>query len=156
MLVTTCNSLEDLVKVPKVICLSLLKVTLLAVPSSWSRGKILSSLNYDLLKKLCSICLSKLEHLKVGGASESVWTFVTLTSLDLNWAPSSLCPSTLPPVCIFNMIDDKIGGGFKPIPNRAWKTLRRVKDIAWDLGARSTSKYFGLLSSGLSILYGRK
>ena len=56
---------------------------------------------------------------------------MTLMSLDLDWAPS-----TLPPVCIFNMIDDTIGGGFKPIPNRAWKTLRSVKDIAWDLGAR--------------------
>jgi len=78
--------MEDLVKVPKVICLNLPKVTLLAVPSSWSRGKILSSLNNDLQKKLYSICLSKLEHLKVGGASESGWTFMTLTSLDLNWA----------------------------------------------------------------------
>lgn len=41
----------------------------------------------------------------------------------------------LPPVSIFNMIDDKIGGGFKPIPQRAYKTLRDSSQEAWDLGA---------------------
>lgn len=32
------------------------------------------------------------------------------------------------------MIDDKIGGGFKPIPQRAYKTLRDSSSPAWDLG----------------------
>jgi hypothetical protein len=36
------------------------------------------------------------------------------------------------------MIDDKIGGGFKPIPQRAYKTLRDASDTALDLGLNPT------------------
>lgn len=36
------------------------------------------------------------------------------------------------------MIDDKIGGVFKPIPQCAYKTLRDSANAAWDLGSNST------------------
>jgi hypothetical protein len=79
--------------------------------------------------------VSSITHSDFGGATPAQWRFVTAIHRRHNWAPPPLRKPNLPTVTIFNMIDDKIRGGFKSIPQRAYKTLRDSTEAAWDLGA---------------------
>lgn len=78
-------------------------------------------------------------HLDIGGATPAKWCFCLLVRHDQPWPSHSLRRPRLPPTSIFNMIDDKIGGRFKSIPQQAYQTLKNSSDQAWDLGANPTS-----------------
>ena len=139
VLVSSCSSMSDLSTLSLVIDLVVVKVIMISLPSSFSRKAVGNILGYNRRKEVYSFRLSSVAHELIGGASTSSWIFAILVRHDLDWTPPRLHFPPLPPVSIFNMIDDKIGGGFKPIPQRAWKTLRDAKEKAWDLSLHPTS-----------------
>eukprot|EP00956_Cyclotella_meneghiniana_P033673 scaffold98222_cov35-Cyclotella_meneghiniana.AAC.2 len=109
---------------------------MLAFPATFTRSQVLGGLSFKHLKNQYSIKLSTIAHNRVGGATSSTWRFGILVRHDEGWISPPLPRSNLPDSRIINMIDDKIGGGFRSPPSRAWLTLRNSDDLGWDLGAR--------------------
>lgn len=135
-LVSTCADLSQLSQVGLVISRSSFKLVLLAVPSSISRSEAATALGYTRLKSSYSFRRSTIFHANIGGATEAKWSFLIMTGHAFTWKPPHLFTTSLPPTTIFNMIDDKIGGGFQTIPSRAFRSLRDSSDKAWDLSLK--------------------
>ena len=133
LLVATCRNLSSLLEVGKVLKKHSFKVILLAIPSTISRRQASDALFYNELKLLYAFRRSTLVHTKIGGATDSVWSFITLRASDLDWIPPPSFSSNLPPTSIFNMIDDKIGGGYQKIPKKTLSSLRDSSELGWDL-----------------------
>ncbi|KAL3804804.1 hypothetical protein ACHAWO_005333 [Cyclotella atomus] len=123
VIVSSANSSAKLSQLCELLQVIPSKVVLLSVPDSISGRVLLSSVGYPALAERFTISVSSLTHRQFGGATPALWRFALLSTRDLNWKHPPISKKMLPPVFIFNMIDDKIGGGFKPIPQRAYKTL---------------------------------
>ena len=133
VLVSTCVDCLELELLGQVISRENFKVILVAIPGSISRSQASLALKYDLLKTTYSLRRSTVIHTRIGGATDAVWAFVILKQHTLPWMPPAFFTSNLPPTSIFNMIDDKIGGGFGTTPQRGWSTLRDSNEKGWDL-----------------------
>ena len=135
VLVSTCTLASQLSILGQVILLSTFKIVLVAIPVSISRAEASKALNFDRLKQSYTFRRSTISHSKIGGATESTWAFIIMKLHKLPWMPPTLFSSGLPPTTIFNMIDDKIGGGFQKIPKKAWSAFRDSSELAWDLSS---------------------
>ena len=133
VLVSTVTTLQQLSSVGRVITAQAFKIILVAIPSSISRRQACDAISYSLLKESYTLKRSTVSHAKIGGATDAVWSFLILRQHSLNWTPPSVFSSNLPTTTIFNIIDDKIGGGFKATPRKAWTTLRDSSQKGWDL-----------------------
>ena len=107
---------------------------MLAFPSTFTRSQVFEALAFNNLKEHYSLKLSTITHNRVGGATSARWRFCILVRHDEGWSPPPLPRTNLPDSRIINMIDDKIGGGFKQPPSRAWATLRDSDQLGWNLG----------------------
>ena len=134
LLVSACTSTAELTKLEQVLSLCNARIVLISLPHGLTRTSVLESLNFDSLKTRYSIRLSSISHERVGGATSSRWRAAVLVAHSEGWVPPSLTWPNLPTSRIINMIDDKIGGGYKSPPPRAWHTLRDSSEIGWDLG----------------------
>lgn len=127
-----CCELINLTKLASVIGLDVLKIILNAINASCSCNQNIHGLEFSHLQSEYSLCHSAIDHQNVGRESTLHWIFVTITRQDVNWKPPSIRAS-YPLVTNFNMIGDKIGGGFNPIPQQAWFTMGDSNHEAWDL-----------------------
>jgi hypothetical protein len=134
VIASSIDSSDELPQLSRLLQVIPTKIILISAPSTISRQTLCQGLGYETLSESYAITVSSLIHHQFGGATPALWRFALLSHRTLNWKHPSIRGTALPPVTIFNMIDDKIGGGFKPIPQRAYKTLRDSSEQGWDLG----------------------
>ena len=135
VLVATCRSDQEIRTACEAISLFVPRLAILGISSNYTR-KELKSLTSPTFQPMGYGChLYSFAHEDVGGATEAEWKFLSVYHRSLRWTPPTPHTPPLPPVTIFNMIDDKIGGGFGVIPKRAWGSLRDSSSRAWDLGS---------------------
>jgi hypothetical protein len=142
VIVSSCNSEEDLRRIASLCSLISAKIIMVAAPRTFGRAKLFAALCYNTLKMTYHFKVSSLDHSKVSGSTSAAWSFVVLTQHGLDWTPPPTRASKLPPTTIFNMIDDKIGGGSRVVPKRAWINMRSVHSTAWDLGAQPKNREY--------------
>lgn len=122
-MVSTCQTSDDLRHLGMLVPSLQANAFMVSAPCSISRRTLLSALGQPELKEAYSFSVSSITHSDFGGATPAQWRFVTAIHRRHNWVPPPLRKPNLPTVTIFNMIDDKIGGGFKSIPQRAFQVV---------------------------------
>ena len=119
LLTSSCRSDLQLQTVCECISLFLPRLAIISIPSSFTRKELKTATQSQFRADGYGCHLSTISHSSVGGATDSQWRFLSIYHLSLRWVPPTPRPSVVPPTFIFNMIDDKIGGGFGTVENIA-------------------------------------